>query len=117
MDVTVLLSSTDRATRSNSEGDRKRKVRLLIISAAAIAVLAAPAAATARIIPRQDPAKHVASLKSTSSQSTLAAMIAAGTKYHAAANYRNEKPLFGSSRKVTAQKAVRPDDRSGPRAT
>jgi hypothetical protein len=43
-------------------------------------------------------------------------MIAAGTKYHAAANYRNEKTLVGSSRKVTAQTALRPDDRSGPRA-
>jgi hypothetical protein len=111
MDVTVLLSSTDRATRSNSEGDRKRKVRLLIISAAAIAVLAAPAAATARITPRLDP-----SLKSTSSQSALAAMVAAGTKYHAAANYRNEKTPAGSVRKVPAHKAARPDDRSGPRA-
>jgi hypothetical protein len=111
MDVTVLLSSTDSATRSNPEGDRKRKVRPLLISAAAIAALAAPAAATARAIPRLDP-----SLKSTSSQSALAAMVAAGTKYHAAANYGNEKALAGSPRKVTAQTAVRPDDRSGPRA-
>jgi hypothetical protein len=56
-----------------------------------------------------------ASAKSTSSQSALAAMVAAGTKYHAAANYRNEKTLVGSARKVTAQKAVRPDDRAGVR--
>jgi hypothetical protein len=56
-----------------------------------------------------------ASVKSTSSQSALAAMIAAGTKYHAAANYRNEKTLVGSARKVTAQKSVRPDDRAGVR--
>ena len=111
MDVTVLLSSTDSATRSNPEGDRKRKGRLLIISAAAITVLAAPAAATARITPRLD-----ASLKSSSSQSALAATVAAGTKYHAAANYRNEKTLVGSAPKFTAHKAVRPDDRSGPRA-
>ena len=116
MDANVLLSSTDSATRSTPEGDRKSKVGPLVISAAAIAALAAPAAATARIIPRLDPAKHVAGLKSTSSQSTLAAMIAAGTKYHAAANYPNEETLVGSSPKVTAQKAVRPDDRSGPRA-
>ena len=116
MDVTVLLSSTDSATRSNPEGDRTRKVGPLLISAAAIAALAAPAAATARIIPRLDPAKHAASLKSTSSQSGLAAMMAAGTKYHAAANYGNEKALAGSPRKVTAQTAVRPDDRSGLRA-
>ena len=52
---------------------------------------------------------------STSSQSALAAMIAAGTKYHAAANYANEKTLVGSARKVTAQKVVRPDDRAGVR--
>jgi hypothetical protein len=117
MDATVLLSSTDSATQSNPERDRTSKVRPLIISAAAVAALAAPTAATARIIPRQDPAKHVAGLKSTSSQSTaLAAMIAAGTKYHAAANHGDEKTLVGTSRKVTAQKAVRPDDRSGPRA-
>jgi hypothetical protein len=109
MDVTVLLSSTDSATRSNPEGDRKRKVGPLLISAAAIAALAAPAAATARAIPRLDPARHAAT-------SALAAMVAADTKYHAAANYRNEKALAGSPRKVTAQKAVRPDDRSGPRA-
>jgi hypothetical protein len=111
MDVTVLLSSTDSATRSNPGGDRKRKVGPLLISAAAIAALAAPAAATARAIPRLDPASHAAT-----SQTALAAMMAAGTKYHAAANYRNEKALAGSPRKVTAQKAVRPDDRSGPRA-
>jgi hypothetical protein len=111
MDVTVLLSSADSATRSNPEGDRKRKVGPLLISAAAIAALAAPAAATARAIPRLDPARHAAT-----SQSALAAMVAAGTKYHAAANYGNENALAGSPRKVTAQTAVRPDDRSGPRA-
>jgi hypothetical protein len=111
MAVTVLLSSTDSATRSNPEGERKRKVGPLLISAAAIAALAAPAAATARINPRLDPASHA-----TTSESALAAMVAAGTKYHAAANYRSEEALAGSPRKVTAQKAVRPDDRSGPRA-
>ena len=55
----------------------------------------------------------VASTKSASS--ALAAMIAAGTKYHAAANARNEKTLVGSARTVTAQKGVRPDDRAGVR--
>ena len=55
------------------------------------------------------------SAKSTSSQSALKAMIAAGTKYHAAANYRNEKTLVGSAHKVTAQQGVRPDDRAGLR--
>jgi hypothetical protein len=48
-------------------------------------------------------------------QSTLAAMVAAGTKYHATANYRNEKTLVGSDLKSTAQKVVRPDDRAGRR--
>jgi len=52
---------------------------------------------------------------SAKAQSALAAMIAAGTKYHAAANYRNEKTLVGSARKVTAQQGVRPDDRAGVR--
>jgi hypothetical protein len=52
---------------------------------------------------------------STKTQSALEAMIAAGTKYHAAANYRNEKTLVGSARKVTAQQGVRPDDRAGVR--
>ena len=57
----------------------------------------------------------VASAKSTSSQSVLAAMIAAGTRYHAAANYRNEKTLVGSGLTAKAQKGVRPDDRAGVR--
>ena len=111
MDATVLLSSTASATRTNPDGDRKRTVGLLIISAAAIAALAAPVAATAKITPKQNPAKH------TMSQSALAAMIAAaaGRPYHAAANYRYEQTLVGSARKVKAQKAVRPDDRSGHR--
>jgi hypothetical protein len=52
---------------------------------------------------------------SAKTQSALAAMVAAGTRYHAAANYRNEKTLVGSARKVTAQTAVRPDDRAGVR--
>jgi hypothetical protein len=52
---------------------------------------------------------------SAKSSSALAAMITAGTKYHAAANYRNEKTLAGSARKVTAQKVARPDDRAGVR--
>jgi hypothetical protein len=57
----------------------------------------------------------VAAGKSISTQSALAAMLAAGTKYHATANYRNEKTQVGSDRKSTAQKIVRPDDRAGRR--
>ena len=51
--------------------------------------------------------------KITSSQSTLATMLAAGTRYHAAANYRNEKTLVRAAK--APQTGVRPDDRSGPR--
>ena len=54
-----------------------------------------------------------AAARSTSSQSTLATMLAAGTRYHAAANYRNEKALVRAAK--ASQAAVRPDDRSGPR--
>ena len=46
--------------------------------------------------------KSTSGLKFTSSQSTLAAMRAAGTKYHATA-------------RKAQQTKVRPDDRSGPR--
>jgi len=52
---------------------------------------------------------------SAKAQSALAAMIAGGTRYHAVANYRNEKTLVGNARKVTAQQGVRPDDRAGVR--
>jgi hypothetical protein len=44
-----------------------------------------------------------ASFKSASSQSTLAAMLTAGTNYH------------GTARTHKTQTSVRPDDRSGPR--
>lgn len=56
-----------------------------------------------------------ATAKSTSSQSTLSAMLTAGINYHAAANYRNERTSVGIARTHKAQTSVRPDDRSGPR--
>jgi len=52
----------------------------------------------------------VVSSKSVSSKSSLALMTAAGIRYHAAANYKNEQRLLG-----TTNSSVRPDDRSGPR--
>jgi len=51
----------------------------------------------------------VVATKSVSSKSSLAVMTAAGIRYHAAANYRNEQRLLGTST------GARPDDRPGPR--
>jgi len=56
----------------------------------------------------------VTSSKSLSSQTVLALMKAAGTRYHAAANYKNEQHLSGT-KLVTGSSGVRPDDRPGPR--
>ena len=88
------------------------KAYVVTRAACAAAALGTPIAAQAHIVASGGAA---ASAKSTSSQSALKAMITAGTKYHAAANYRNEKTLVGSARKVTAQQGVRPDDRAGVR--
>jgi hypothetical protein len=49
------------------------------------------------------------SSSSVSSKSVLAVMTAAGIRYHAAANYKNEQRLFGTT------KPTRPDDRPGTR--
>jgi hypothetical protein len=98
-----LLSSSDRNPRSKPKGDTM-KTRLYMLTAAACA-------ATALVSPVAQAqldgnwsygaaVKSTASLK-TYSKSTLAAMRAAGTSYHASA--------------AKSQSAVRPDDRSGPR--
>ena len=50
------------------------------------------------------------SQKAVSTKSALALMVAAGTRYHAQANYRNER-FIGPS----ASKGLRPDDRPGVR--
>ena len=50
--------------------------------------------------------------KASSSKSTLAAMTAAGIRYHAQANYKNEQRLYGS-KFATKSAAARPDDRAG----
>jgi len=52
----------------------------------------------------------VVSSKSVSSKSSFAVMTAAGIRYHAAANYKNEQRLLG-----TSSQDRRPDDRPGPR--
>jgi hypothetical protein len=73
--------------------------RFYIVTAAACAAIAlGTPVAQAQFDSYGAAVKSTASLKS-SSQSTLAAMRAAGTKYHATA----------------AQSSVRPDDRSGRR--
>jgi ethanolamine ammonia-lyase large subunit len=53
----------------------------------------------------------VTSKSSVSAKSALSVMTVAGIRYHAQANYANEKRLFGRP----ASTGVRPDDRSGVR--
>jgi hypothetical protein len=48
--------------------------------------------------------------KSSMSTKSLSVMTAAGIRYHAAANYKNEQRLLGQS-----SSSVRPDDRAGVR--
>lgn len=73
--------------------------------------LVAGAQAQAHILAGND---AVTVSKSTSSESALAVMNAAGIRYHAAANYKNEQRLTGS-RFVSPARSVRPDDRPGVR--
>jgi len=78
----------------------KSRTYIVTLAACAAAVLGTPAAQATVLA---GDGAYVA-VKSTSSQ-TLAAMLAAGTKYHASA-----------ARSIKAQQTgVRPDDRSGPR--
>jgi ABC-type microcin C transport system duplicated ATPase subunit YejF len=51
--------------------------------------------------------------KSVSTKSVLAVMTAAGVRYHAAANYKNERTVGVVTTAPMAH--VRPDDRGGPR--
>jgi len=85
------------------------KAYVVTLVTCAAAALGTPIASQAHVLSGEG------AVASTKAQSALAEMIAAGTKYHAAANYRNEETLVGSARKVTVQKAVRPDDRAGVR--
>jgi hypothetical protein len=93
--------------QSIAAGDRSAKeipMKASIITLVATAALCSAQLAQAHILLGSEAA--VAS-KAASTKSSLAVMTAAGIRYHAAANYRNEH-LFGS-------KPVRPDDRPGPR--
>jgi len=72
--------------------------------------LVAGAQAQAHILAGNDAA---AVSKSTSSQKVLATMTAAGVRYHAAANYKNEQRLTGS--RLASPSGARPDDRPGLR--
>jgi len=89
----------------------KSRSYIVTLAACASAALGTPVALAA--VQAGDGA--YSSARSTSSQSTLATMLAAGTSYHAAANYRNERTSVGTVRTHKAQTSVRPDDRSGPR--
>jgi hypothetical protein len=84
------------------------KAYLVTLATCAAAALGAPLA-QAHLVSTSG------AVAATKTQSALAVMVAAGTKYHAAAEYRNEKTLAGSARKLTAQQGVRPDNRPGVR--
>ena len=89
------------------------KRRLYIVTLAACAAALGSQAAQAHVLYGSDSSTAV---KSTSSQSVLATMVAAGTRYHAAANSRDEKTLVGSIHSRKAQQSrIRPDDRAGVR--
>jgi hypothetical protein len=87
--------------------------RLYIVTLAACAAALGSQGAQAHLLYGSDSSSVV---NSTSSQSVLATMVAAGTRYHAAANYRDEKTLYGSMHSRKAQQSgARPDDRAGVR--
>jgi hypothetical protein len=81
-------------------------IRHSILTAVAALAVAAPAAQAHLLV--NDGA--VTSKTSISTQSALSAMTAAGIRYHAQANYKNER--FVSSRLGSG---TRPDDRAGMR--
>ena len=95
--------------QSIAAGDRSAKeitMKASILTLVAAAALCSAQLAQAHILLGSEAA--VAST-AASAKSSLAVMTAAGIRYHAAANYRNERLYGGSS------KPVRPDDRPGPR--
>jgi hypothetical protein len=90
----------------------KSRVHIVTLAACAAAALGSQGA-QAHLLYNSDSSTAV---ESTSSQSVLATMVAAGTRYHAAANYRDEKSLYGTMHSRKAQQSgVRPDDRAGVR--
>jgi hypothetical protein len=86
-------------------------MKACIPTLAAAAALVFGAQAQAHILAGNDAAT---ASKPASSQSVLAVMKAAGIRYHAAANYKNEQRLTGS-RFLFTSTGVRPDDRAGLR--
>jgi hypothetical protein len=81
-------------------------IRHSIVTAVAALAVAAPAA-QAHLL-NTDGA--VTSTKSFSTKSTLSVMTVAGIRFHAQANYKNERFVSGP---LTS--SVRPDDRAGVR--
>jgi hypothetical protein len=78
---------------------------------ASAAVLCGVQAAQAHVLAGDGAATGVTSI---SSKSVLTAMQAAGIRYHAAANYRNESRLSGTSYSSKST-GLRPDDKGGRR--
>ncbi|HZO96405.1 MAG TPA: hypothetical protein VFB42_03445 [Gaiellaceae bacterium] len=90
----------------------KGRIQLVTLAVAATAALGTQAAQARMLV--ADDASVGGTVKVVSSASVLAIMQAAGTSFHAAANYRNEKHLVAPGKQAT-RAHVRPDDRSGPR--
>ena len=81
-------------------------VRHSILTLAVAGLACAAPAAQAHLL---DNDAAVTSKSSVSAKSSLSVMTAAGIRYHAAANYKNERLLGQLS------SSVRPDDRGGAR--
>jgi hypothetical protein len=82
-------------------------VRHTILTLAVAGLACAAPAAQAHLLVNDS---AVTSKSSASAKSSLSVMTAAGIRYHAAANYKNEQRLLGQS-----SSSVRPDDRAGVR--
>jgi hypothetical protein len=78
-----------------------------ILTLGAVVALAAGSQAQAHLLSGNSATSQA---KAASSKSTLAVMTAAGIRYHAAANYKNEQRLIGSTF-VTKSMGIAPDDR------
>lgn len=83
----------------------------IVTLVAAAALAAGSQAAQAHLLSGDN---AVVSVKTASTKSVLAVMTSAGIRYHAAANYRNEQRLTGTSFALKSG-GSRPDDRAGIR--
>ena len=81
-------------------------VRHTILALAVAGLACAAPAAQAQLLANDS----AVTSKAASAKQTLSVMTAAGIRYHAAANYKNEQRLLGQS-----NSSVRPDDRAGTR--